>query len=85
MELSAFNSKDNPPKIPIALFIKDSIVILYIEFSNHCYILAKDSVISIRPPNNNCLVVLHNFFWVGVGGQILLFKKKNQSQSYTKL
>ena len=26
-----------------------------------------------KAPQNNCLVVLHNFFWVGAGGWIFLF------------
>ena len=28
---------------------------------------------SLRPKKNNCLVVLHNFFWEGAGGKIFFF------------
>ena len=34
---------------------------------------------------NNCMVVLHNFFGVGAGGQIFFFFFPNQSQIYTEL
>ena len=37
-----------------------------------------------RPKKNNCLVVLHNFFWEGAGGGGF-FYFPNQSQSYTEL
>ena len=32
--------------------------------------------LNIRPKKNNCLVVLHNFFWEGAGGQIFFFQMK---------
>ena len=40
------------------------------------------SYLKLRPKTNNCLVVLHNFFWEGAGGwiffKIFFFKSKSK-------
>ena len=40
---------------------------------NNLYCNISAAYTEVRPKKNNCLVVLHNFFWEGAGGQIFFF------------